>query len=352
MTVKWRHMAIVSVLVLAACGKVPNASMQRVALLFSATVETEALTKTGAGAPNKAMGATYDTRESFVVFAAYTEDVFDSSSRTDYFTASGQECSYDNVAGYWKPENSYFWPVAGYLSFQAYSPSVACEDMATFAHHWDTGFTFTDFTVRSVDNQYDLLYTTIVKDIQRYLYDENNPYDELVGDMGSYKGIDLPFCHALSLIEVQASSGLGSVSQTKYYVQKIELKEAYNTGDFSSSSGAWSGQENEVNYDVIDMGDQWKELPGNDLEGVSVNPDRVLMLLPQALDHGVSLRVTFKKGSGGSPQYADVSLTGNWEPGKKYTYKLVFSDYIEFDADIQPWGSVITGAVTITNTDD
>lgn len=342
----------------------PEKAIVQVPLTFNATageLETKAVT-------NKAMGAAYDINESFVVYAALSETApFNPSSCTDYWDHNGLVTgSYDSHFNAWVPRNSsdasivYYWPKAGYLTFQAYSPAGTG---AAVTHSWSSGFSFPNFTVPAAGSQYDLMYSGRVEDCRRsdYTVEDGNAYDD-DPDYPNYiyNGINIAFSHALSLVEVQASSSLGSNATTKYYVQKIVLKNAYDNGSFTQdtvdpATGTWAVNTSAamVNYTVLNKNPDWQLVPGADETPVSVNPLQTLILLPQTLDRGTVgtfesaadafLEVTYKEGSTGVTQIAQIPLTDPWTRGNKYTYKLVFSSYIEFTALITRWDDEIIG---------
>ncbi len=361
---KYRH--LIFVLLLAAltlfatdCGKVDQPRpepvgpvLPQVPLKFTADVgelETKAVT-------NVTMPGTYDKRESFKVFAAFSESPFTAGAGTyeNYWDPAGLVCSYNSQYNAWKNDGNYYWPAAGYLSFRAYSPA----DGATPAFSWQSGFTWDDFVVPVAGAQYDLLYTDLVKDCQRsqYTLTDGDAYDDDDDYIYRYNGINLAFKHALSLVEVQAVSALGSTSSVKYFLQEVCLKKIYRQGDFSSSSpGSWTGHQTLVDYAIV-TGATWQQVPGADEDPASVNPALTLMLLPQELNRDRSdtldetdayLEVIYKEGETGEPQTVKLPLTEPWEPGKKYIYRLVFSNYIEFNAYISPWGPETVGSHTI-----
>jgi hypothetical protein len=337
------------------CRKDPMPSSSSLPIFFAAPEvagETKAL--------HTAMGATYNTGESFVAFAAYSTSSFDPSapgSYIPYWDTHGLKCSYNSTFHAWTPTGNYYWPMVGYLSFQAYSPW----DAAVPSFDWQSGFTFANFTVPDAGNQYDLMYTDLVANCQSsdYTIKDGNAYDDEHDYEYAYNGVNLRFHHTLSQVEVQASSGLGSSSPIKYYVQKVVLKNAYNTGTFTSNNGAWNVNEGvKTDYTILDLSgesdpeDRWKVLPGADEYPESINTNLTLMLLPQTLnrasdpdfkeDTDAYLEITYKSSTNPSPDPVKLPLTDIWEKGKKYTYQLVFSDNIEFSAQITKWDDEIT----------
>lgn len=340
------------------CNKQPVPESSALPIRFAIPKVDEA-TKT---VTNASMPSIYNIQETFKVFAAYSTSTFnpsDPESFINYWPAEGLTCSYNDTYNAWIPSAGYYWPLLGYLSFYAYSPA---DGAAPTSFSWADGFTWNDFTVPHAGSQYDLLYSDLVKDCQQsdYTIDDEGGYDDdsdLTGNV--YNGVDLSFHHALSLVEVQAVSALGSYSTIKYYVQKVKLHNVYNKGDFASSTGNWTDIDTEhpEDYTLLDLSheddpaDQWKKLPGSDQYPVSIHPDKTLLLLPQTLDRDgdrltyasdAYLEVVYKCSTDNVSQTTQVSLPDVWERGKKYTYRLVFSAYIEFVAEISAWDEDIT----------
>ena len=357
------HIAIVllAAVALLSCGKHPRERAMPLNFNVSAgKLESKAVL-------NKEMGTAYDKNESFVVFAAYSDTApFDPSSCLDYWDHTGLvSASYDSRFNAWVPKNSsdasivYYWPRVGYLTFQAYSPAGTG---ATVTHSWTDGFSFPNFTVPAEGSQYDLMYSAREEDCRRtnYSVTDGDAYDDDPDYPSNiYNGIDISFSHALSLIEVQTASSLGANAAVKYYVQKIEVRNAYNNGTFTQSTidpatGNWVVNTSAtVDYAVLNKTPDWQLVPGADETPVSVNPAQALMLLPQTLDRGTVgtfesavdayLTVTYKEGASGVTQIAQIPLTDPWIRGNKYTYKIVFSSYIEFTALISDWDDEVIG---------
>lgn len=338
--------AILTALLLAAgCGKVvPNEPKQKEVPLFFCSSETKApLT-------NIAIGPTYDTREAFCAYAAFSEGEFDPSGSYEPYWSGGARCSYNDIYLGWAPAGNYYWPATGYLSFRAYSPADA---PVPDSFSWTGGFTWNGFVVPAAGSQYDLMYSNLVPNCRRSDYvPEGGSYDDDPDYEFIYKGVNITFKHALSLIEVQASSALGSYSSIKYYIQKVVLHNAYNTGNFASES--WTVDTGtKTTYTLLDLSgeanpeDRWKVLPGSDQYPVSVHPDVTLILLPQELNRASDpefsnsvdayLSIVYKCTTDNVLQTTTLPLTDVWEKGKKYTYKLVFSSDIDFSASISPW---------------
>ena len=149
---------------------------------------------------------------------------------------------------YWEPTTPYYWPRTGYLHFHAMSP--ADFGTGTLAHAWGSGISITGYvapvytdaaaTGLTADaSQIDLMYSDFEFDKQRAQYNNGTnvgKYDD-DDDSGKYQhdGVNLLFRHALSLVQfkVKTEADYKSTSlQHEFYVRKIEVLNAYNTGNF------------------------------------------------------------------------------------------------------------------------
>lgn len=421
--------AAVASVALASCTKtVPVAydNGREVAISFS-PISQRAGTKANVyGEQNDAYSATNPSTgnyESFAAWAYYTaansattnpQTNSTASAGSEFFgtSSAGVACvHYDAVGGagtdYWAPATPYYWPKTGYLHFHAMSPNDF--GSGTLTHAWATGIhiddyvapAYTDGTAAGLTadaSQIDLMYSDFVFDKQRSAYTATGTtvgkYDDEEDD-GIYEhdGVNLLFRHALSLVQfkVKTEADYKSTSlKHEFYVKKIEVLNAYNTGDFqenrkddlsngyivmadmtnkiglapdnSGTSGTpyWSDFKNEVTLTPYDV---TAGAAGDRTEAVSTLSSQVgttLIALPQALGHtsnNVQVRVTYDyrfsadngsnwtesndqtiivnlsgaKGtySGGTP--GDYTVN-NWLINHKYVYSLVFKlDPIIFD---------------------
>lgn len=327
--------------------------MRQIPLSFNAPVvgpATKAASPTEAGVKNEAIGTSYDTRENMSVFALFHANDFDHIPDGEKVSANNLmtnvDCGWDDVYNGWNPAKGtpgvhYYWPMAGLLTFQAYSPSAARQD-ATITHSWTSGFTFTNFRVKPAGQQYDLLYSDLAKNCQRASYTvRGSAYDDDDDDTGHiYNGVDLTFHHVLSLIEIQARSGLAEGSATHFWIRRIRLLNVFQQGTFSG--GDWSGQ----SLPTDDSDGNKHYVAFNDQNGFEISSSTVftpvvrdgksntLILLPQNLTN-VQLEITYGYGTNainwtGTVRTTTIPLFASgthekWEKGKKYIYQLTLT---------------------------
>ena len=283
------------------------------------------------------MPAAYNTGETFVAFAGWTNgDYTNGAAVTEFFVnnLTTAICSYDATWTCWKPAQTYYWPKTGKLTFEALSPSDVQYHCASIGHTWAAGFSLDDFAVRGgIADQYDLMYSDREFNKVRSLYspaadaNPSDPYDETSGDAGSYKGVDLIFRHALSSIVFKVKTKADYTNAT-ITLTGLTINNAYSTGDFAeggndgaagswSVTPAWSNQTAAVDYSVF-SGSQVVTYNSGTAQAVSplVGSASNIILLPQALEHtsatdNVTVTVTYtvaQNGGSALPQTAVIKL--------------------------------------------
>ena len=163
-------------------------------------------------------GTTYPTAESFAVSAyhggsdAYFEDLV---------------ASYNSSITLWETSTAEYWPLAGSLTFNAYSPSSASGVSITSA-----GVTATGYTVQNAAQMTtDLCYGSYT-----------------VADCASHpESVPLQFSHALTQVvfRVKAAS---YYENTSLSMTSLSMDGICSIGDFNGS--AWENQNTEFNYDL------------------------------------------------------------------------------------------------------
>lgn len=318
----------------------------------------------------------------FNVFGWYCEGLgtFDPSSAVPYMgTGSADEISspvtvnYNSgdkdsqnttTNGYWAPATPYYWPKNGQLTFSAYAPSSATSDATSLVDNKTTGLKFTAYTVKDLDEQYDLLYS-------ERTYDRRSSTEGATDDY--YDGVELTFCHALSAIApIKVSASTANVIR----ITGISLQNVYNKGDFnqnmtngydaSKTARAWTAYSAaEVSYSLFS--------PSSDSEYYTVTTTSTdvslcknAILLPQNLDHsgdtGNKVKIVVKYQIKHGDVYLDQEFTqelaglndlssnpvNNWEISKRYTYQLHFGlNDIYFAPKVENWADVTMSDINI-----
>lgn len=200
---KYFFIAVAAVVALAACTKneADTTAYEQGKVINFNTV---------AGKATKApiTGTTYSYNcPDFGVFASYLEknktwaaNKADAVRYMDDVTVT-----FDDTKDIWVPEDTYYWPLEGSLSFIAYSPAAA----ATAAFAEETGtLTLTGFSVNTtVEDQVDLLYSSVNADRTAnesyYNDDTNNKHSQTAQND---KGVNIKFKHALAQVVFKAKA--------------------------------------------------------------------------------------------------------------------------------------------------
>ena len=313
----------------------------------------------------------------FSVWGWYCEGEGTFASATAKFymglaTDSGVEVTYDNTindgtngSGAWKPATAYYWPKNGKLSFSAYSPTAAKSD-GTFRADAATGINITNYTVKGLDEQYDLLFS-------------DRAYDKTTSTGGSndtYDGVDIEFNHALAAIEIkarlEADYGTDIIKVTKITLTNVNshgtFKQNYVNGYYSTGTpAAWISQTNPVSYELFNGSEN---VIYNSGTPQAITGCKNAIILPQEITYstpGLStntqliVEYQIKHGSSylnqkvsqdlhslnGMKDSTPVTVT-SWEIGKRYTYNLVFGlEEVYFAPDVNIWEDVVMDGITI-----
>lgn len=326
---------------------------------------------------NTSIAPTGDPKSStfdFKVYAWYTDNAeMTASTTTSTATAymSGVKVSYKprhndttDGEGGWSPATAYYWPKNGYLSFDAYAPSAASSD-GTFSSDVQKGLQITSYTVKDLNQQYDLLYS------KRTLNKKNSTEG---ATNGTYDGVDIAFKHALAAIEVTAKTG-ADYGNDAIKLKKITILNAYNKGTFTQgmsnaiteNAPAWTPSSEEVSY-VLFNENSGVALNQTGLSSSSeTNPISNAILLPQTFAHTsntVSIKVDYSIKQGDA--YFDQTQTfkldtttvndnngdsvnqSEWEMGKRYTYNFIFSlEEIYFAPQVAEWTDVTVNNIDV-----
>ncbi len=276
-----------------------------------------------AGKPTKAIieGTTYPTSESFVVSAYH-------NGTAAYF--EDQTASYNSTIALWETTIPQFWPLAGSLTFNAYSPSSINADITS------SGVTVDDYTITTAEQlATDLLYASYT-----------------VADCASHPdAAAITFSHALSQVvfRVKASDYFAN---TTFAMTSLSLEGINSVGDFSVDS--WSNQASEHTYTITSSSTALTYDANDEPETITLGS---YLFIPQDLGANAALNVGYSiTQTVNSTDYTltnppvSINLGGTiveWEPGKKYIYTLNIglNNLITFTATAAEWREQEGGVV-------
>ena len=315
----------------------------------------------------------YPTTETFGVFALYYAGEFTGyDPKAVYMTdVEATHGTYTGTDGAWSTAG-YYWPKNnGTLTFAAYSPY---DQTNVKASHDDSGIHFDDYVVTTNANV-DLMFS-------------DRAYNKTEADQGTntdnYYGVDLVFNHALSAVKFMVNTT--SQLQTdgyKFVIQKIELLNINNKGDFNQRLTAyaigneepdtpvaavedWTLADSEEDYTAYDNSTGISVTTTTAVSTISddaTNKYANLILMPQELSANTpaQLKVTYKyrHNNMASDEYVEnnvvttnLSVAGcdTWLRGKRYVYTLTMDlDKIYFAPRIEDWTDATVSGPTIND---
>ena len=298
------------------------------------------------------VGEGYEGGEPFRVTAWYFSGDYIPASANTFMNNVLVKYNSDPESLKWEPQDNYYWPKNGTLTFMAYSPS----DLNIILNE-NRSFVITNFTVDPNDSgQQDILFSE-----RTY----NLDYDSSTNGEA-----DIKFNHALSSILFKAKTNIAN-DQAEVTIKSIQLVDIYDSGAFaqnienadgkftntperaaryknspndndslsvlSTEMATWTAKGSKVNYSVSAVG------AGMVLDtslktaftsaGSPKNTD--LILIPQnfeTVNTTARLLITYDidvKGNGDGVDFANQKYSKNlkdfhkeWKMGYRYTYNI------------------------------
>ena len=303
-----------------------------------------------------AIGATYDTEESFDVWSVWNDAKLGTGTwaGTPYIT--DKAAKYVTAKGGWAFDPTYYWPAYGYLSFVALSPSI---DKVT-TYDATNGFKITEWSQGASETAIvDLMYSNESRDHEKAMYTSGDNDDNSVYE---YTGVDIMFNHALSYLVFKVKTATDYSATTEFRLNAITLSGIYREGNFQqkvagvtntdpwteNTSGA-TGTYVAYTGGILEFEDEAVAVPETD--------KKQIILLPQALVGGQQkLTINYQIKTADSTwidQVQEIDLSKGsiaaWEMGKKYIYTLSISmTEIILDPAVADWTSpAVEGGVTL-----
>ena len=310
----------------------------------------------------------YPQEEDFMIYAVQHDGDFAGWANAKEHEINESKASYDQPVDGWAPKTSdggyYYWPT-GKMSFAASSPyDLECVG-ATRTYGAD-GVTIENFEVNSsADHHFDLLYSV------RTL---NQTSENMLDKADYYSGIPINFRHALSSVRfsiMNESEAVVLLKEIKVYGVKYKgtFKEnlVENPSDYSASTQdpEWTVEDDMIAEDAAYLGfvgsvvfpisaQYVAQLAAADQdEDGEVEESHQLLLMPQDLTDEAIVEVAYTVN--GNPRTKTAKLKEGvvlksdgvtisaWEPGIRYTYRLVYGksaadqDRIYFAPGAEQW---------------
>ena len=239
------------------------------------------------------------TMQTFAV-SAYT----DQAGKPDFmYSVPTTKGSPENGTTYWYPEEKFYWPGVKTLNFYAWYPHAANAE---------------GLTVSGADqNGAPTLHYIVPDDVKKQM----DVMTAEASNQTEQEAIPLTFNHALAAVKFVAGNDLPNC-----VVKSIKLYGLQFEGTYDMGTSTWT----DVKPDKKDFTVTWAD---NAVEGTEGKPitreDETFFMVPQTLN-GASVEVTFKD-TDNSEFTVGATLTGTWEKGYTYTYKISFHNNIELD---------------------
>ena len=243
----------------------------------------------------------------------------DKTGRPDFmYSVPTTKGSPENGSYYWYPEEKFYWPGVRTLNFYAWYPHTANAE---------------GLTVSGADqNGAPTLHYIVPDDVKKQM----DVMTAVAADQSEQEAISLTFNHALAAVKFVAGSDLPNC-----VVKSIKLHGLQFEGTYDVGASTWAEvKPTKKNFTVT-----WGY---NAVEGTEGSPvtaeDETFFMMPQTLD-GASVEVTFKD-TDNSEFTVGAALTGTWEKGNTYTYRIShnfvylgvsnekFVAYVDEDTDI------------------
>lgn len=318
--------SILAVAVLASCSKSDLAYTEQDSEIKLAPV-TSMTTK--ANYKGSIDGTDYPDVETFRVKAYYTNPGFDENK----VYLDGVEFAKKSGSAYWGgKDNMYYWPKNGYLNFACYSPaSVSGVNHSVANDKFSVNYTQTNNTSETKDFM---------------LAEKTAAYTAATADAD----VSVVFQHALSWITIVVKTA-ADVPANAFTVHDVIINKVRTTGLLEAEMGdgiqykEWKSQATPLGYTVVDHQSHTLTAAGAVLE----DAENGTVVIPQSLED-ITLTINYTQNSiNGSAQLANQTVTiplaisanpdtNIWEPGKHYTYTVIFSlDEILINPSVTDW---------------
>lgn len=281
-------------------------------------------------------GTQYPAAEAFDVYAYWINEA--GQMAADYLTNETSGVEFVNKGTYWGGTTTYYWPKNGSLRFAAYSPSSL--DMT---HKYDTDTYTMAEKVYPADDATGETYTANTYEILVAPTSE-----DYTAETGASK-VAVKFEHALSWLNFKLQST--EVAADAFTVNKVVVNDVANKGSLEAAMPAKTWTLADATVDVV-VYDNATDPTTVKASAVKVeNVENGLLVLPQApttvtvyyTQNALKDEASNETSPALENQKITVPLTlddadDKWEPGKKYTYTVLFDlDEILINPTVEDW---------------
>ena len=187
-------------------------------------------------------------------------------------------------------------------------------------------------------------------------------------DEGYSKTVSLPFQHVLTSVGLNIWRDGGKHQNDQMRVTKVTLGNIRKSGVYTTKTDTWSLNKDKlsmeyVNNDLMDSDNIGAALMQENgtltTGGTAADPFGQMMLLPQTVDNtnSVALKIEYQLKRQNAADWEEAELetvlpTGEWQPGKRYTYNVVLSSVTDItvyyiQTKVDQWGTPQVGGTVI-----
>ena len=287
---------------------------------------------------------------------------------------TGVSVEYDSTPKIWKPSQIYYWPLQGSLTFFAYYPATLTSPAFDLSAKQ---FSIGSFTVNTtVSEQKEVLVSSFAEDqtsasTQQYVFGAGEGQNS-----GSNHGVQIQFKHTLSQIVFTAAADATVFGRgLSFKINDITVGARGTSAGMTvvpGSTPSWTAPTTLATFDILSADFPNAEVTG----GVAANwlgssqssqIGSALLMIPNADFEGASgtadddyftVTYTLYRTSDGLNMGSKTvklwfkdnktSPVTNWQPGKKYTYRLTIGlEEIYFAPEVGNWENATAQDVTV-----
>lgn len=181
------------------------------------------------------------------------------------------------------------------------------------------------------------------------------------------KTVSLPFQHVLTSVCLNIWRDGGKHQNDYMRIKSVTLSNIRKGGVYTTKTDTWSLNKDKLSMEYVNetlndsdnIGAATMKNGTLETGGTPASPFKTMMLLPQTVDNtnSVALKIEYqlKRQNAADWEYAELETvlpTGEWQPGKRYTYNVVLSSVTDItvyyiQTKVDQWGTPQVGGTVI-----
>lgn len=179
--------------------------------------------------------------------------------------------------------------------------------------------------------------------------------------------VDLQFKHMLTSVGLKIWRDQAKHTNDQMRIKKVTLGNIRKSGVYSSSADSWTYNNNKLTVEYVNntftdtdnIGAATMDNGSLTTGGTAADPFGQMMLLPQTIgeSNSIALRIEYELKRQNAADWESAELetvlpTGEWQPGKRYTYNVVLSSVTDItvyyiQTKVDQWGTPQVGGTVI-----